>query len=292
MTGPVLKFTSRFEYNTICILDGLRPDEAQTGLNLYNDLRDVIAAGADVAVSYARVANAGELRSELDKIEQSVGNGAKPIVHIECHGDVEGGLAVGEQQDRLSWSALELLLRRINIACSCNLGVVMAVCHGMHAISPIRIGRPTPFYFLLGSQDALTAGTLRAEMPKFYETLLETNNLDLALACAPSCKPFHADRLFAQSFGRYLRHACMGKGKRERVERALSVANWTRGPMNREERRRLRTQAKVRFNAEAHGAEFDRMARVFLSGRRPSFTFDDLLQWVRMGTQRGTCRPN
>ena len=284
MTPPVLKFASRFEYNTIFIVDGLCTDEAQTGRNLYNDRRDMRADGADVAVIYSRVTHAGELRSKLEEIEHLSRNGVKPILHIECHGDVEGGLAVGDEQDRFSWQALEPLLRRINIASGCNLGVVMGVCHGLHAITPIRIARPTPFYFLLGSQDELTAGTLRTEMPKFYETLFDTDNLDSALRCVPSCKPFHADRLFAESFGKYLRRACMGKGKRERVESALSLANWTRGPMNREQRRRLRTHARAQFNAGAHGTAFDRMARTFLPGRPPSFTFDDLLQWVRKGT--------
>ena len=59
MTPPVLKFASRFEYNTIFIVDGLCTDEAQTGRNLYNDLRDMRADGADVAVIYSRVTHAG-----------------------------------------------------------------------------------------------------------------------------------------------------------------------------------------------------------------------------------------
>lgn len=284
MVQPSLKFVSRFEYNTVFIVDGLGTNEAQTGRNLYNDLRDLRAAGAAVDMMYSRVTHAGELRNTLEEIERLARTGVKPIVHIECHGSAEDGLAIGDGKDRFSWEALEPLLRRINIASDCNLGVVMGVCHGMHAITPIRIARPTPFYFLLGSQDELTAGTLRTEMPRFYETLFETNNLEAALNHVPSCKPFHAERLLAASFGKYLRRACMGKGKRDRVERALSMTNWTHGPMNREQRRRLRMQAKAQFSADAHGPALERTARTFLSGRRPSFTFDELLRWVRQGT--------
>jgi hypothetical protein len=58
----------------------------------------------------------------------------------------------------------------------------MGVCHGMYAITPIRIARP-PLYFLVGNQDEVKAGAQHLEIPALYRALFESGGLEVAL-CA------------------------------------------------------------------------------------------------------------
>jgi hypothetical protein len=276
-------FTSRFLNNSVFILDCLRSNESQTGLKLYEELRDIRDYDkVDVYIEHIRVLDAGALRQALDRIHALALEGFKPIIHFECHGDEEVGLEIGDVADLTSWDALEPLLRRINVACGCNLGVVMGVCWGMYAITPIRIHRPVPFYFLVGSQTQLTAGTLREEMPAFYRTLLQNGSLEAAMKCVPSCQPFHAEKLLAVGFAKYLKRGCIGKGRSERVERLFTeIYQSSGGNLNRAQRRNVRESFRKQSRAEAQESAFSRYARTFLHGKPCSFTFADLLSWVR-----------
>lgn len=283
MANNDFRFTSRFLNNGVFIVDGLGANDSQTGLHLYNTLRDLRDyAGVDTLIERFPVTNSGELRHALDKIEALVRDGVKPIIHFECHGSAQGGLQIGDCQDMVGWDVLEVLLRRINLASGCHLGVVMGVCHGLYAITPIRIQRPAPFYFLIGSQDEITGGALRKEMPEFYRVLFVTNNLEAAIANAPSCKTFHAEKLLAVSFAKYLKRGCMGMHRMERVDRMISEKRFVNGVQyGPEQLRSLRKQGKERTKAENQTFALQRILATFLPGRSCSFTFDELLAWVR-----------
>lgn len=287
MLSPMIsdfRFASNFLNSHIFVVDGLPSGELQTGYKLYEDLRDLGYIEANTAVvEYRRVATSGEFLQVLAEIEDSAHLGCKPIVHIECHGDADEGLQIGDSQDMISWKLIEPLLRRINLASKCNLGVVMAACYGLYAITPLKIHRPTPFYFLIGPQSEVTAGALRQEMPAFYQTLFRTGNLDAALACVPSCRPYHAERFLAVSFGKYLKRGCIGDGRLKRVETVLTELVWGGALRNRTQMRAARKVLKQRTKAEAHGPAFTRYAKTFLAGRNCSFTFEQLLLWIKAG---------
>ncbi|KAB0650288.1 hypothetical protein [Burkholderia diffusa] len=278
------RFTSNFLNSHVFIIDGLTFGELQTGRQLYEDLLDLgYNEATSAAVEYRRVASSGELLQALGEIAEYARLGCKPIIHFECHGDADEGLQIGDSRDTVSWEAIEPLLRRINLASKCNLGVVMAACYGLYAITPLKIHRPTPFYFLIGPQDQVTAGTLRQEMSAFYQTLFRTGNLDAALACVPSCHPYHAERFLAVSFGKYLKRGCIGDARLKRVETVLTQLIWGGGIQNRSQMRAARKVLKQRTKADANGPAFTRYAKTFLAGRSCSFTFEQLLLWVKAG---------
>ncbi|MBK5124397.1 hypothetical protein IQ288_31685 [Burkholderia sp. R-69980] len=271
-------FTSHFLNNTVIVLDGLPEAESPNARNAFNALRDLSYRWDDLRIEYMRADTTAAMKSTLASILADVNSGCLPIIQFECHGDAHRGFELGDAGQFMSWSELEVPLRKINIASQCNLGVVMAACFGMFAISPLKIDRPSPFYFLLGSQDIVTVGELRSQLPAFYETLFQTASLAAAVEKVPSFQQFHAERLLANTFADYLRRKCMGKGKARRVEDLVTTLNTENpGAINREGMRRARKAAKSLTKAEAQGSSLKRYTKAFLPGRKVSFSFQDLL---------------
>ena len=283
--APAFHFISSFANNAVIIIDGLRKSESQTGLQLYNELRDL--RDFEKAVSVVKryeVSNAIELRILLENLQKDAKDGLRPVLHFECHGDAKQGLEIGESRERFAWTALEPLLRAINVATKCNLGVVMAVCSGLHAITSVKMHRATPFYFLVGSEDELLQEQIRSEMRAFYRVLLLSSDLDKALQQVPSCRSYHAEKLLAIALGRFLRQSCMGTGREKRTEYLVTEMKWRLGGFrNREQMRLIRQQAKKRVQGGMSEAAFHQFARTFLGVREPSFTYTELAQWVRSG---------
>lgn len=279
-------FAARFALNSIFIIDGIGPNDPVRGNHLlYENLRDLKMEFPDLLQHVDRrvVENGAQLLDTIREIaEMSRTLGLRPIVHIECHG-TEEGLRVGAAGELLPWPLLEPVFRQLNLATGCNLGVVMVVCHGLFALKPVKITRPAPFYFLLGSQDELYSVDIRAEMPEFYRTLCETHDLDRAIARVRSCKHFIAEHLVVHALGRLIKNALTGKGRAKRIEHAVTLANWQLAALPREQRREHMRQ--VRKNAKAASRpdpvrlrdHFDR----FLPKREPGFRMQDLIDWAQ-----------
>ncbi|PVX97694.1 hypothetical protein [Paraburkholderia unamae] len=279
-------FAARFALNSVFIIDGLGPDDPVRGNHLlYEELRDLKMEFPDLLQHVDRcvVENGAQFLDTIREItEMSRALGLRPIVHIECHG-TNDGLRVGARGELLPWPLLEPVLRQLNLATGCNLGVVMVVCHGLFSLQPVKITRPAPFYFLLGSQEELYSVDMRVEMPKFYRTLCETNDLDRAVTHVRSCKHFIAEHLVVHALGRLIKNACTGKGRTARVERAVTLATWQLAALPRDQRReRIR---QVRKDAKATSLpdplrlrdHFER----FLPKREPGFRFQDLIDWAQ-----------
>ncbi|MEW6342948.1 MAG: hypothetical protein AB1704_19995 [Pseudomonadota bacterium] len=281
--GPIFGFASRFVFNAVIVIDALREDDLQTGLTVYDELRDLRDyAKHAIHVERIPVADAGALRHALDSIRaRCCDEGLRPILHFEAHGEKVKGLEVGAARDAFSWPALESMLRPVNVACAGNLGVVMAVCQGLYAITPLKLHRHAPFYFLLGTQEIIRQGALADQLPAFYRTLFETEDLDAALAEVPSCKPFHAEKLLAVAVGAFWARQCMGKGATERSERLLTEAKWQMGGFaDTTELRAIRLAAKSQVRANVSAETLERYAAPFLGQRQCSFTFEELRAYL------------
>ncbi|WP_250528254.1 hypothetical protein [Caballeronia sp. GAWG2-1] len=163
------------------MLDGLPESESSNAKNAYNALRDLSYRWSDLRIEYMRADTTAGMKSALGLILANVESGCLPIIQFECHGDALRGFKLGDMGEFMSWTELEVPLRKINNASKCNLGIVMAACFGMFAISPLKIDRPSLFYFLIGSQDILTVGELRSQLRAFYGTLFETASLAAAM---------------------------------------------------------------------------------------------------------------
>lgn len=279
-----LQLATCFENNSVLVLDCL-PSNESSRERLYNPLRDLQDyAAINKHLKEIRVDTNVRLYQVLSAISNQVGADWKPIIHFECHGSRDTGLEIGDLRDVMDWTTLASLLTRINSACGGHLGVVMGVCHGNSATTPVCVEDPTPFYFLVGSDDRPTNGVLERELPAFYRTLFETHDLSAALQCVPSFDVFHAEQMLATRFASDLR-ACIGSGRSEWREDLLTkiVAQSGRS-LDSTELRSERDRVKAMTSTGAVKDAFEHISQRFLH-RSPSFTFDALLNYVRDSLQ-------
>lgn len=273
-----LNFDSGFSNNAVFIIDGLKSSDLQTATHLHEELKDLAYTDTTPYCSIFRVTSRIELLSTLEEICNLSAQGFKPIVHIEAHGHKDTGITVGDNEEIIGWNELTASLGQINNIAKNNLGVVMASCFGLYAISTIDITQPSPYYFLIGSDNEVPAGQIDDLMKNFYKTLFTSNSLNLAMQHVPeSFKQFHVEKFFCISFGRYIKHRCIGKGGAARLEALVSSAFERGMPRNRDNLRKLRKSAKKMIKPSK--ATFDKYANVFMHGRYV-ITFEQLLAFL------------
>jgi len=280
MTSGPLTFQSRFANNALVIIDALAETDLQSARRLADDVMAMAAStNRPGYCHYFRVSSAAEFNQLLRDLLEQCNQGLRPILHIESHGDKDDGIQIGATGEMVSWPTIEAILREINKAAKNNLGVVLAACFGLHAITPIKIDRPCPFYFLIGPDKPVEAGFIDAAMPEFYREMLGTGSLDKAMAKVNiEFKQFHSEKFFHVSFAKYFKNACMGAGGARRVERLVTDAVNGGVVANRAHMRAVRKTAKSFVRSQEH--VFNRRASIFLHGRR-SVTFEEFQRFVR-----------
>lgn len=276
--GP-LTFASRFGNNALLVVDALGDSDLQTARHLFDDIQPMAEVKRTAYCRYYKVATSAELSDLLREILEQCKAGLKPILHIEAHGDKEGGLQIAATGEMISWDTLLPLFQEINKATKNNLGVVLAACFGLHAIKPLRIEQPCPFYFLIGADDPVPAGYIDDSMRLFYRELIQSNSLDRAMEKIDArFRQFHSEKFFYVTFAKYMKRTCMGPGAQQRVESLITGA-FERGVVhNRETLRMLRKNAKVLVKSQEHA--FNKRAVEFLHGRR-SVTYEEFQRFVR-----------
>lgn len=273
-----LTFDSLFSNNAVYILDCLKSSELQTARHLFEEISDLRYETETPYCKIVRITSSAKLFSELDDIRKLCLEGVKPIIHIEAHGGMTSGITVGDNQEQVSWAALSNALGKINNATKNNLGVVMAGCFGLYAIKPIKISEPSPFYFLIGSENEVTAGEIDEAMKKFYRALFQSSSLENAMKQVDErFKQFHVEKMFCVSFGRYIKQQCIGSGRAARVDKLLSELVKDGMPPNRENLRK--TRKKLKQLVKPSKASFEKFANLFMHGRY-SITYEQLYAFV------------
>ncbi len=197
-----------FSNNATIILDCLASGDLQTARRLYEDVMHL-----DGGINYRKIDSVDTLRKSLARIKLDCGNGMLPIIHIEAHGDSTKGIQVGDKKDIFSWKELVDSLREINIVTKNNTVVILAACEGFYAILQVKIFQPTPFAFLIGSQDKVSAGDLDKHMIKFYSTLVKTGSAADAMNEIPDwMQLFHSEQFFLLAIGRHFKQYTGIKG--------------------------------------------------------------------------------
>lgn len=282
MARDALFFTSKFSNNSIVIIDVLGESDLQTAIHLKTEMDDAISVNRSDYCRYFKVRSTAEFFDVLNLIDTEVQSGLRPILHIESHGDKELGIQIGVSREFIPWSQLLPKFQQINKNSKNNLGVVMAGCFGLYAITPLCIEEPCPFYFLIGSDEKVIAGYIDDVMKLFYLELIESKNLDKAMKKVDAkFKQFHAEKFFYITFAKYTKQACMGLGAQQRVERLLTNVVEGGSVANRAALRSMRKNAKtfVRSHERQERAFNEHSAR-FLHGRR-SVTYDVFRKFVR-----------
>lgn len=277
---------SRFPNSAIFILDGLRNGDSPTADNLRHELNVTLAAlGQRKPVRRYPVKSRQIFFGILSHIALVASVGYIPLVHIECHGCEKNGLELGDSGETVPWTELADALRQVNKAANGNLGVVMAVCHGMQATVPVSLEQPAPFLFLIGSLQEVTNGELASQLPRFYQALFEHRDISKALESVSSFKQFYAEEFLLESFLLHLRTGYQGKGRAKLREHLLTeyVTKHT-SPQARETLSAVRKRIKKGTTLVAAGGDFKRLYRSFMHGRPSSLSYEDLLAALDLST--------
>lgn len=281
MARGALSFTSLFSNNRLVIIDALGSSDLQTAIQLRDSIVDATSANRPDYCKYVKVERASEFLNALELINEQTKNGLRPILHIEAHGDEQLGIQIAMSGEHIPWTELLQKLQEINKNSKNNLGVVMASCFGLYAIKPLRIEEPCPFYFLIGSDEQISAGYIRDAMKLFYLELNRRNSLDDAMRKVDAkFKQFHAEKFFFITFAKYMKSACMGSGAKRRVERLLTEVVEGGAVTNRATLRALRKSART--FVRSHKRAFNQYSSRFLHGRK-SVTYEEFEQFVRGG---------
>jgi len=278
----VFSFSSRFSNNAVIVIDALVESDFQTARHLADDLAPLTLSDGSPYCRYHKVSTVQELLNYLGSIEIECKKGLKPIIHFEAHGSQDAGIQVGEVGEWLNWNQLSEALITINVITKNNLGIVMASCFGFYMISSITIEKPSPFYFLIGSERTVEAGHIDDVMGRFYRKLFDLRSLDDAMTeVQEQFRQFHSERFFCIAFGKYLKKACIGKGASTRSERLLTEVMASGIPKSRENLRKFRRIAKnLITSSENQRNAFIRTAQYFLHGKVP-MSFDEFERFVK-----------
>ncbi len=204
----------------LVILESLARDEAQTGTSLAEKM---MLHGVEYPVHLRKVGNASEFQEAMKELSWQLvpGNGA--ALHVEMHGDANAGLVLAPSGDSVSWEEFGRLCREANQACSNNLLVTIAACHGQCALRAIcNANALTPFCILVAPNSSAAVRDL-VSFSDFYETLIGANDILRAHGQLPDQFALdYCEEILAKALVDYIIHGTMGKGRRLRVERLVT----------------------------------------------------------------------
>lgn len=219
----------------------------------------------------------------LAHIEKLAKDGAKPMIHFDTHGNSQHGLYIADSQEFLGWDKLADSLRQINVATGNNLCVISAACFGFHLTKQSTITKPTMFYLLIAPPDTISFGFAEKALFPFYRQVFQTSEIIDAykMHLSSSMELFHSEKLLLVGMMRYFSEECMGPRADERLEDMVSLATSVIGQTDPVALQKARTLAKELVTPS--NKIFQRYAGIFLLGKSPSITFDEIMRFIEIG---------
>lgn len=287
--GELVDYTFETEcsVNAIYVLDGLSSNDLQTAKRLANDDLRNLGEENEIAVIYYKVNNESDIENIFNYIEDGIngGNYTYPMLHFDFHGSGDKtGLAIPDSEEVITWSYLARSCRRINEMTNNNTVIVMPACFGFHSILSVSISELTPYFSLIGPQQTVEAGFIDKNFPKFYRTLFETGEISSAMKeIQEHYYQYLSEKIFFNSFSGYIKTACQGRGKDERVEELLTIIIKKRGD-DISEIGKIRKELRQLIKPDEE--TFQRFKNRFLmadhsdNADRFTCTFDDMMNFI------------
>jgi len=218
-------------FHKLWVIESLPSGELKTGKNLVdNQLANAKQQQPDLIVEFAEPITKAEFFEVLETIKNEALSGMFPMIHFECHGCEDGlGTASGEL---IEWDELREILIEINFSCKLNLMIVIAACNGAHLIKVSTKLDAAPFLAIIGPEVEVTAGHIKDNFGRFYESFFTDLDGDKAIGILNQ-QADHSDRtyhflsaagLFSRAYRSYYRSHCVGKGKQQRIEFLVTEA--------------------------------------------------------------------
>ncbi|WP_034948784.1 hypothetical protein [Erwinia oleae] len=276
-TGVTMSET--LQTNAIVWIHSLPEDQMGPTRRIIEDLEGLAANGGHSLIERP-VANRDELLSVLRQCAQDAHGGLRPILHIDAHGTQQEGLLLAPSGERVGWIEITEALRAMNTATQNNLICVFALCFGLHMYAQVRLSKAVPAYMFFAPEKEIKVGFLEDQTLAFYREINSTGNVTSAFEATlgGGMVSFHCQGLFFQALLRYCRMECSGRKQRDRQERLLT-AILKRDRMQHPTSAQLKEVRKQLKSLVAPGQHvIDRFAPLFLIGRAPMFTFNDMRQ--------------
>ncbi len=216
-----------FEFNTLFIIESLKPGETKTGLNLYDEMCTLKAAHnelSDLDLRYVSITSAQEWDDCMAHIiKECKENKVLPIIHLEIHGNKNGIEFTNiECRDRYEVSRQ---FREINRIIACNLFTTLGVCEGLNILFGIKTDELMPFCGVVGSFDKLKAADIEIRYSEFYRTLF--TKLDIYEAykslihanseIVADYRYIPVDEIFYKNYQDYLDNECTLEAMKQRA---------------------------------------------------------------------------
>lgn len=282
-----LHIVDTLSINQIVWIRSLPDDELGPSRRMVEDV-EMLSVSGGFQLEEASVTTADEMLQFLESIAIRTRDGLRPILHFDCHGDADEGLAMANGE-RLAWDLLADGLRQINIATCNNLVCVFATCFGLHLGKTLRLSEASPWYLMIAPENEVTLETLEAKTRPFYEAVTASGNITQAYvqSFAPELQLFNCQGLFARSLARYVAQhggrAAIDRRTENLVTRSLQEKGQAANRHNlRKERSRIKVQLKL------NQATVDRYAATFLIGRKPGVTLPEIKRLAAAERKRPT----
>jgi len=170
-----------FSWDSMWLVESRSDGEYPSAERLLDDVFVPLAAEHHLATpQYQRAFDRASFFGALDLCAEwtSAGN-HRPILHIECHGDVDGiQLADGTN---VLWPEVVGALTKINRASRMNLAVVASMCAGVDLCGALAEPGRACAWAVIGPQYRIRAGDLASANARFYRTLAATDSLMKAI---------------------------------------------------------------------------------------------------------------
>ncbi len=199
------------QFDSVFVLELLGPSDRKTGDALFRSTIQPKGIAEGIHTTYISVSSTDRLVPDLWGVSaECKRRGLSPIVHIETHG-TKAGLGL-DTNCIVSWDALVPPLRAINETSEMNLVVTLAACHGMAMVRGLTPLEPAPVWGLFGPNEQIHELEVEKGYRLFYETLLDTLDLNAAVGAlqsggvwVPDAWYFRsAEFFFAMVYGHFL----------------------------------------------------------------------------------------
>ena len=274
------EFPSELSFNAIFVISSLDENQQGTTRRIVEDL-EVYARISDIYLEVDEPRSATQFRSAFGNIRGKMPSGVGAILHLDMHGSIDRGLHIAGSNEFISWAELSRLCAALNLHMKNNLLLLSPVCHSVQMVRHIDMSKNVPFNVFIASKDEIESGFIADNFMPFYRHLVDAGNVIQSFdeCLASKMLMVQSEKIFLVGMARYFRHKCFGNGGRQRRE-ALLTEVLKAHPNNRKNRRRYRSAIKSHISPRPE--IFERYATTFLCGRKPSYTFADVVDFARV----------
>lgn len=174
---------SGFSFSRVVIIQSLGAVEGDipTGRLIAEYVAPIIKeAGFEIPIEVIDCESPEEFIHTLKELTAEALLGDNPILHVDCHGDVEAGLSFNNGDD-LDWGSVASELTNLNIATKFNLLAVFSACFGFYFTETMGITKAAPCWCLVAPCAAIKQDEILNNLKRFYEDLFSTTDIGLSI---------------------------------------------------------------------------------------------------------------